>query len=312
MLKLKIFSLLIVAISLIFLVFTANFALTYQYSGHDKCIIVKNNSSIINIAGIFKREGIFPYEKLLTAILVFVNQFHTLKAGEYRINNQMELYLIIRDIINGKTYQRILSIIPGLSNYEVQSLFLKSFKDCNYAFDDESVYFFPDNYYFTYEMSCNSIANLVVENSKKLLDRLWSENKNPALKNKDDLLKLASIIEKESSKDDEMGKISAVFSNRMRNGMKLQADPTTIYAITKGRKKLNRALTSEDLLIKDSYNTYNTTGLPPTKICNPGLKSLKAAANPEKVDHLYFVADGNGGHLFASTLEKHIKNVKKH
>ncbi|MBR2033284.1 MAG: endolytic transglycosylase MltG, partial [Alphaproteobacteria bacterium] len=145
----------------------------------------------------------------------------------------------------------------------------------------------------------------------KALDKAW-ENKDEHLpiKNKKQLLILASIIEKETGVAEERGLVASVFVNRLRKGMKLQTDPTVIYALTKGKKELGRVLLRKDLEIDSLYNTYKYYGLPPAPICNPGKDSLKAAANPEISNYLYFVASGNGGHNFATSLNEHNKNVK--
>ena len=124
-----------------------------------------------------------------------------------------------------------------------------------------------------------------------------------------DLLIMASIIEKETSVDNERAQVASVFVNRLRKGMRLQTDPTVIYALTEGKEELKRLLTRKDLLVDSSYNTYRYAGLPPTPICNPGEASLYAAAHPDDTDYLYFVANGKGGHNFAKTLREHNKNV---
>ncbi|MCY4542533.1 MAG: endolytic transglycosylase MltG [Rhodobacteraceae bacterium] len=121
---------------------------------------------------------------------------------------------------------------------------------------------------------------------------------------------LASIIEKETSVPDERGLIASVFTNRLRRGMKLQADPTVIYGLSEGRGTLGRTLTRRDLEVATPYNTYLHTGLPPTPISNPGRESIRKALNPDESDYLYFVADGSGGHAFAKTYEEHRENVR--
>jgi len=120
---------------------------------------------------------------------------------------------------------------------------------------------------------------------------------------------LASIIEKETAKNKERLIVSGVFHNRLRSGMRLQSDPTVVYSITMGRSLLKRALLKKDLNFNSPFNTYVHKGLPPNPICNPGLESIKAAIMPERTPYFYFVADGLGGHAFASTLKEHIRNV---
>ncbi|MFN3282604.1 MAG: endolytic transglycosylase MltG [Tabrizicola sp.] len=125
----------------------------------------------------------------------------------------------------------------------------------------------------------------------------------------DEALIMASIIEKETGIPEERGRVASVFVNRLRQGMRLQTDPTVIYGITKGEGVLGRGLRQSELRRETPYNTYVIDGLPPTPIANPGAESIKAALNPDDTDYLFFVADGSGGHAFAATLEEHNRNV---
>ncbi|MGR3803868.1 endolytic transglycosylase MltG [Marinibacterium profundimaris] len=127
----------------------------------------------------------------------------------------------------------------------------------------------------------------------------------------EELLILASIIEKETGVPEERGQVASVFVNRLEEGMRLQTDPTVIYGITKGEGVLGRGLRQSELRGVTPWNTYVILGLPPTPIANPGMASLEAAANPDNTDYLFFVADGSGGHAFARTLEEHNSNVAR-
>lgn len=146
------------------------------------------------------------------------------------------------------------------------------------------------------------------------LQKIWDKRDKKALagliETPQQLLILASLIERETSVASERPHIARVFLNRLKQGMKLQTDPTVIYAVTEGQADLGRPLSHEDLLTDSPYNTYRITGLPPGPICNPGLASLEAAAHPEAGDDLYFVATGQGGHYFAKTLKEQTQHVK--
>ncbi len=131
------------------------------------------------------------------------------------------------------------------------------------------------------------------------------------LKTPQEMLILASIVEKETGVPEERGRVASVFINRLKRGMRLQTDPTVIYGITKGKGVLGRGLRQSELRKVTPWNTYVIKGLPPTPIANPGFASLEAAANPETTDDLFFVADGSGGHAFSATLEEHNRNVAK-
>jgi UPF0755 protein len=145
----------------------------------------------------------------------------------------------------------------------------------------------------------------------KELDRLWAKKAPHSVVNsKRDAIILASVVEKETGKPSERPMVAGVYSNRVRIGMKLDADPTVIYPITKG-KPLGRRILRSELNADNGYNTYARAGLPAGPIANPGRESIAAVLNPAKTEALYFVADGTGGHVFANTLAEHNANVRK-
>ena len=170
----------------------------------------------------------------------------------------------------------------------------------------------PETYFFRKNFSRNTQIKNMKNNMSLILDEAWkNRDKNLPLKNKEELLILASIVEKETGISAERDRIAGVFINRINLGMKLQSDPTVIYAVTLGKYKLERPLSKRDLKIKSPYNTYFTYKLPPTPICNPGKKAIFATANPLETKDLYFVANGNGGHSFSRTLREHNIHVQK-
>jgi UPF0755 protein len=146
---------------------------------------------------------------------------------------------------------------------------------------------------------------------RELLDELWAQRKPvPVIASKEQAVTLASIVEKETAVAEERPLIAAVFINRLEKGMRLQSDPTIIYGIAGGKGRLDRPLSKADIATTTPYNTYRINGLPPGPIANPGRAALEAVLNPQDTPHLYFVADGSGGHAFASTLEEHNRNVR--
>jgi UPF0755 protein len=144
------------------------------------------------------------------------------------------------------------------------------------------------------------------------VQEVW-ERRAPDLpiKTPHELITLASIVEKETAKADERTRVAAVFINRLNRRMRLQSDPTIIYGMVGGKGALGRALTRDDVDRPTPYNTYVIDGLPPGPIANPGRASLEAVANPSRTKELYFVADGSGGHVFASSYDQHLKNVAR-
>ncbi len=158
-------------------------------------------------------------------------------------------------------------------------------------------------------------AELVAEMAEAQIERIsqvWANrNTDVPLETPEELLTLASIIEKETGVAEERGQVASVFVNRLNRGMKLQTDPTVIYGITRGEGVLGRGLRRSELRARTPWNTYVIDGLPPTPIANPGLASLEAAANPPESPYIFFVADGTGGHAFAETLDEHNANVAR-
>ena len=170
----------------------------------------------------------------------------------------------------------------------------------------------PETYHYSWNDSrVDVIARMRNAMAAAVQAVMATKPANHPVKTAADLVTLASIIEKETGFGEERALVSGVFVNRLRKGMLLQSDPTTIYAITRGAGPLGRGLRRSELALKVPYNTYQSAGLPPGPIANPGKAALMAAANPAMTDALYFVADGTGGHAFAKTLRQHNRNVRK-
>ena len=170
----------------------------------------------------------------------------------------------------------------------------------------------PETYTFSKGTSKTDIIKQAQKSLQTNLHKAW-ENRaaDLPLKSPDELLILASIIEKETGLHSERAKVASVFINRLNKKMLLQTDPTVISAITLGKQDLGRSLKRKDLQIDSPYNTYKYAGLPPKPICNAGIEAIKAAANPLTTPYFYFVADGDGGHNFSKTLSEHNENVQK-
>jgi len=169
----------------------------------------------------------------------------------------------------------------------------------------------PETYLFTRGMTRQKILERMTKAQRVLIEKLWpGRAANLPINSPTQAITLASIVEKETAIGEERRHIAAVFLNRLRLGMKLQSDPTIIYGVTKGYP-LGRGIRESELARVTPYNTYANTGLPPTPICNPGKDSIAAVLNPENSKDLYFVANGKGGHTFASSIVEHEKNVAR-
>jgi len=170
----------------------------------------------------------------------------------------------------------------------------------------------PETYLFPRGRTRQKILDEMQAAQTKMLDELWSKRSvSDTVKTKEQAVTLASIVEKETAIPEERPLIASVFHNRLKQGMRLQSDPTIIYGLVGGKGKLDRGLTKDDVESDTAYNTYKINGLPPGPIANPGRASLEAVLNPPDTGYLYFVADGSGGHAFAKTLEEHNANVAK-
>ncbi|MBE6449020.1 MAG: endolytic transglycosylase MltG [Alphaproteobacteria bacterium] len=236
-----------------------------------------------------------------------------LRAGEYEFEKAVSMADVVEKIYNGDVLYRRITLPEGLTTVQM----LELIKNNEFLVGDISVSvgegdLLPETYTFFRGESRDNIVLQAKRAMQQELENAWNNrDEYIPVKNKKELLVLASIIEKETGLPEERGLVASVFVNRLRKGMRLQTDPTVIYAITKGQRDLGRLLTKADLTIDSPYNTYKYYGLPPTAICNPGKNALNAAAKPEISDFLYFVASGNGGHNFAFSLREHNNNVLK-
>ncbi|MDR3155583.1 MAG: endolytic transglycosylase MltG [Holosporaceae bacterium] len=232
------------------------------------------------------------------------------EIGEYSIPDHASIFDTIKILASSRSVVRKLTIPEGFSVAQtMQRLNENRFLIGQITQIPEEGSLLPDTYCFKYPTQKQTIISLAKNAMQKFLYKAW-QNKSPncALKSPWEALILASIVEKEDSKDRAL--IAGVYLNRLGKGMRLQSDPTTIYAITRG-KPFGRKLLHSDLKIQDPFNTYRFKGLPPTPIANPGRKSIHAVLHPEITDHMFFVADGSSGHVFSKTFDEHKKKISE-
>lgn len=249
-----------------------------------------------------------------------------ISAGEYLLSASMDPRAILAKLVSGQVLDRIITVPEGMSIREIGNVVEKagliSKADFDRATKDPGLlaragvasssfegYLFPDTYKLSRPITPDRVVWLMFENGEKHWPPEFTAQADTMRLTRHDILTLASIIEKESSKKlEEQPVIASVFHNRLKAGMKLQSDPTVIY----GLKDFNGNLTKEDLMNPHSFNTYVNYGLPPGPICNPGDGAIKAALFPASTPYLYFAADGSGGHVFSTTLTEHNENVRKY
>lgn len=234
-----------------------------------------------------------------------------LKAGEYALPVAVSARDVLRILHMGKTFQRRLTIPEGLMAIEIVALVNSaSVLEGEVTTIPAEGSLLPETYHFSRGMTRDEMISRMEKSMQATLDELWKiRAPDLPIRTKEEAVNLAAIVEKETAIAAERPRVAGVFVNRLRLGMKLQTDPTVIYALTLGKERLNRPLLRKDLDIDSPYNTYKVVGLPPGPIANPGYASLAAVMNPERHDYIYFVADGSGGHAFGKTLDEHNRNV---
>lgn len=236
-----------------------------------------------------------------------------LRAGEFEVPARVSADGVLDLLVNGKTVVRKLTLPEGLTVTEALILVqdAEGLTGPITAIPDEG-WLLPETYHYSWgDERVDMVLNMSAAMEDTVRD-VWSRRPEDfALSSPADLLTLASIVEKETAVPEERPMIAAVFLNRLAKGMRLQSDPTVVYALTSGAGPLGRVLTREDLKIESPYNTYRSDGLPPGPIALPGRAALEAVIRPADTDALYFVADGTGGHVFSRTLREHNRNVAK-
>ena len=234
-----------------------------------------------------------------------------IRAGEYRVPAHLSQADILKLLQGGKTLQRFVAVPEGLPSVLVRDALMKAPELTGEVDVPIEGTVLPDSYSYQRGDSRAEVLDRMQKAMARYLAKAWPKRKpTTVVKTPREALILASIVEKETGKAEERRTVAAVYSNRLRRGMPLQADPTVIYPITKGRPLGRRILRSE-LTAKNGYNTYASPGLPIGPIANPGRASIDAVLDPATSNALYFVADGTGGHVFADTLAQHNANVQK-
>ena len=273
---------------------------------------VKKDESLISVSKRLKNFGIIGSEIVFLAHIKVTNVEKKIRFGEYLISKNISIVDLANLFTSGMQINHAVTIPEGWTSWEIFN-FLNSNEILSGKLTSvpKEGSLAPDTYFVTKGEDKSNVINRMKKRQETILREVWQNRKsNLPLNSPREVLILASIIEKETSKNEERELIASVLVNRINRGMRLQVDPTVIYGITKGMSKLERNLSSSDLKQPTKYNTYMLPKLPQGPICNPGIASIKAAANPKNSEFLYFVADGEGGHLFSEDLSTHINNVR--
>lgn len=299
------------------IIFSINVSYVYLFLSHNltesKVIIIKRGLSVKEISNLLAKEEVIKYKLLFRIIASLYSIDHPLRSGEYQFTPKVTPYQILHKIASGSSIIRKLYIPEGITVKEILDAVEENERllgTINMSVPEGHL--MPSTYFYSYGDKKKNIIKQMLNNMSDSLDKamLLLKEDSP-IKTRKDLLILASIVEKEAGNHLEKPIVASVFLNRLKIGMKLQADPTVIYAHTQGQSRFGRALTREDLKIDSPYNTYRVSGLPPGAICVPSYSSIMAVVQPQKTNYLYFVANGMGTHNFSSNLQDHNQNVAR-
>ena len=279
----------------------------------SKVVLVEKGDNLNQIARRLKQDNLLSSIAVFKAAARFLGKSTQLKAGEYRIPAYASAKEILDILVSGQTVSRRVTIPEGKTSRQIFDILAQT-QGLTGDLPDPPANgaLLPETYTFSYGMPRKVIVDRMLNGMRRTIDELWpSRDEDLPYTTKEEALVLASIIEKETSVGAERARIAGVFINRLRKGMRLQTDPTVIYAVTNGSMELKRRLTHKDLRTPHPFNTYMNKGLPPAPICNPGRDSIQAVLKPQKTNEIYFVVDGTGGHAFAKSFDEHRRNILK-
>ena len=279
----------------------------------DRIVSIPRGSGIRDIADVLTHEGVIDQPWVFVGGVLALKAREGLKAGEYQFKAHASLRDVVATIIEGRVVTHQITIPEGLTSEQIVARLLDNdVLTGNIKEIPREGSLLPDTYNFTRGMTREQMIERMQQAQQRVLKEIWDHHSaDLPIKTPEQLVILASLVEKETGKPEERSRVAAVFVNRLKQKMRLQSDPTIIYGLVGGKGTLGRPIMKSEIEEPTPYNTYQIDGLPPGPIANPGRASLEAAANPARTRELYFVADGTGGHIFSETYEQHQKNVAR-
>jgi UPF0755 protein len=281
--------------------------------GRETTIVtLPSGAGVSAIAATLKSAGVIRSTDMFKAAATLTGADRKLRAGEYEVPSKASLRSVIVLLVEGRVVRHYVTLPEGWSSAQAVDILNRQpilIGTVDETPEEGSLW--PD----TYEVSRGETRNAVIARMRRARDenlaRLWAA-RSPAtvVRTPEEAVILASIVEKETGLAAERPRVAAIFTNRLRAGMRLESDPTIVYGITRGRP-LGRGIRRSELDRPTAWNTYQIDGLPPTPIANPGRDAIAAVLNPPRTDELFFVADGTGGHVFARTYDEHLANVAR-
>jgi len=274
-------------------------------------VMLRRGSGLNEIAAALEKAGVVRSAPVFLAAAQITQAARDLKAGEYEFPSGAPMSRVLEDIRSGRVVRHQVTIPEGYTSEMAVELLMKEAALTGEVATPPEGSLLPETYDFERGEERAAVLKRMMDAQDELLATLWDKRKaGLPIRTPEEAVTLASIVEKETGLASERPRVAAAFVNRLNRGIRLQSDPTIIYGITKGRP-LGRGIRRSELDAATPYNTYQIDGLTPTPIANPGRASLAAVLDPPDTDEIFFVADGTGGHVFASTLEEHNRNVAR-
>jgi UPF0755 protein len=290
------------------------FALQFDGRGpaqDDAVVMIDKGASVRKAATALEKAGVITSAKRFVLLARLFGGSQPIKAGEYEIPRGASPARILSLLQSGDVLLHDVMIATGMSSVQVYDRLVADARLTGAIPVPDEGSILPDTYTFTRGEARADIVKRMQQSMDTALAELWAKRQpGLPLRSPQEALTLAAIVERETSKKSELPIVAGVYINRLNMGMKLQADPTVIYPVTKG-KPLRRRILKSELQANNGYNTYVITGLPAGPIANPGKRAIAAVLNPTKTKNIFFVADGSGGHVFAQTNAEHERNVAK-
>ncbi|MGC1181011.1 MAG: endolytic transglycosylase MltG, partial [Methyloceanibacter sp.] len=273
-------------------------------------VVIPKGEGLSGIAERLERDEVIADRGLfMTSIIYFIylRGTGTLKAGEYEFRKYASMRQVLDTLVEGKSIDHKITLAEGMTSQQMVDR-MRANPDLEGDITEIPAEgtLLPDTYRFQIGDTRQDILERMQAGQQKFLAKMWEErDPDIVVQTPEEAVILASIVEKETSRADERPRIASVFQNRLKKNMRLQSDPTIIYGLVGGKGVLDHPIQQDELDRDTAYNTYKINGLPPTPIANPGRAAIEAVLKPAKTKDLYFVADGNGGHAFAPSLEEH-------
>ena len=279
-----------------------------------KTIVVRKGEGARDVARRLEAEGVIGSHHLFVGRYVarsmstwFGGTPLQIKAGDYLFQPGQSMREVADELDDGRSVLFGVSVPEGLTSHQIiERLKVEPVLSGELAAVPPEGLLLPDTYKVPRGMPRQALVDMMQAEGRQFLQKAWAERQpGLPLRTPEDAVILASIVEKETGRRDERDRVAAVFINRLRQGMRLQSDPTILYGLEGGQTDWGRPILRSEIQGRTAHNTYQIAGLPPTPICNPGRASIAAALNPANTKDLYFVADGAGGHVFSATIKEH-------